>query len=132
MKGKLSVFVVIILFIGAIFLLYKFAIIRTVYYEIGGIKIPSRYNMLTGSVKPITNYKGKPGLGTVEASKANKMGLSDEEVVIAKLRWAIFEQWVSRHPEYKGWQKSPIVFKMANDAFRKELEKSGKIIKVIK
>ncbi|MFA5143048.1 MAG: hypothetical protein WC522_02605 [Candidatus Omnitrophota bacterium] len=132
MKGKLSMVVVVLLFAGAVFLLYKFVIVRTVYYEIGGIKILSRYNMLTGTVKPLSNYKGKAALGTVEASKSNKMGLSDEEVAIAKLRWAIFEQWVSRRPEYKGWQKSAVIFKRANDAFRREVEKSGKIINVAK
>jgi hypothetical protein len=60
------------------------------------------------------------------------MGLSEEEVVIAKLRWAIFEQWVNKHPQYAGWQKSPLIFKKANDDFRKELEASGKIIRVVK
>ena len=88
--------------------------------------------MITGTVKPITNYKGKANLRTVEASKANKIGLTDEEVVIAKLRWAIFEQWVNARPQYKGWQKSALIFKKANDDFRKELETSGKIIKVAK
>ena len=127
---KLRSVVVFILFIGVIFLLYKFVCVRTVYYEIGGIKIPSKYNIITGSVKPITNYKGKANLNTVEARKANKMGLTEEEVVIAKLRWAIFEQWVSTHPQYRGWQKSAIIFKKANDDFQRELEASGKIIRV--
>ena len=129
---KLKSVVVFLLFVGAIFLLYKFVCVRTVYYEIGGIKIPSRYNIITGSVKPITNYKGKANLNTVEARKANKMGLTEEEVVIAKLRWAIFEEWVKGKPQYRGWQKSAIVFKKANDDFRRELEASGKIIKVVK
>lgn len=124
--------VIILLFVAAAFVLYKFVLVRTVYYEIGGIKIPSRYNMLTGSVKPITNYKGKANLKTVETSKANKMGLTEEEVIIAKLRWEIFEEWVKIHPQYRGWQKSPIIFKKANDDFRKELESSGKIIKVVR
>ena len=110
MTGKFKMVVVVLLFIAAIFLLYKFVILRTVYYEIGGIKIPSKYNMLTGTVKPITNYKGKANLRTVEASKANKIGLTEEEVVIAKLRWAIFEQWANARPQYKGWQKSAIIY----------------------
>ena len=129
---KFKSLVIFLLFIGAIFLLYKFVCVRTVYYEIGGIKIPSRYNIITGSVKPITNYKGKANLNTVEARKTNKMGLTEEEVLIAKLRWAIFEEWVKTKPQYRGWQKSAIVFKKANDDFRKELEESGKIIKVAK
>jgi len=129
---KLKALLVVLLFAGAIFLIYKFVLVRTVYYEIGGIKIPSRYNVLTGSVKPISNYKGRPNLNTVEASKANKIGLTDEEVVIAKLRWAIFEEWVKARPQYRGWQKSAVIFKKANDDFRRELEASGKIIKVAK
>ncbi len=132
MTSRFKTIIAVLLFAGAIFLLYKFICIRTVYYEIGGIKIPSRYNIITGSVKPISNYKGKANLNTVEARKANKMGLTEEEVIIAKLRWAIFEQWVNTHPQYRGWQKSPILFKKANDDFRRELETSGKIIKVVK
>ncbi len=132
MAKRLKAIFIILLCAGAIYLFYKFVIIRTVYYEIGGIKIPSKYNMLTGTVKPISDYKGKPGLSTVAARKTNKMGLTDEEVVIARLRWAIFEQWVSSRAQYKGWQKSPILFKKANDDFRREIEASGKIIKVVK
>ena len=132
MSDKLRTIFIILLCAGAIFLFYKFVIIRTVYYEIGGIKIPSKYNMITGTVKPISNYNGKAKLGTVEARKANKMGLSEEEVAIARLRWEIFEEWVKARPQYKGWQKSPAIFKKANDDFRRDLESSGKIIKVVK
>ena len=132
MKNKFRAVVIVLIFAGAIFLLYKFVLVRTVYYEIGGIKIPSRYNILTGTVKPISDYKGKANLRTVEARKANKIGLTEEEVTIAKLRWEIFEEWVKAHPQYKGWQKSPAIFKKANDDFRRELENSGKIIKVVK
>ncbi len=129
---KLKSFAIFLLAAGALFLLYKFIFVRTVYYEIGGIKIPSKYNIITGSVKPISNYKGKPDLSTVEARKANKMGLTEEEVVIAKLRWAIFEQWAKTKPQYKGWQKSAIIFKKANDDFRNELEATGQRIKIIR
>ena len=132
MGKKIKAVIIILLVAGAAFLLYRLAFIRTVYYEIGGIKIPSKYNILTGTVKPLSNYKGKANLRTVEASKANKMGLTDEEVTIAKLRWAIFEQWVNSRPQYKGWQKSAVIFKKANDDFRKETEASGKIIQVAK
>ena len=130
--SKIKAFIIILLVAGAAFLLFKLVFIRTVYYEIGGIKIPSKYNMLTGTVRPISNYKGKSKLRTVETNKASKMGLTEEEVVIAKLRWAIFEQWVNARPQYKGWQKSAVIFKKANDDFRKETEASGKIIQVVR
>ena len=130
MGKKIKAFIIVLLVAGAAFLLFKLVFILTVYYEIGGIKIPSKYNILTGTVKPLSNYKGKANLHTVEASKTNKMGLTEEEVVIAKLRWAIFEQWVNSRPQYRGWQKSAIIFKKANDDFRKETEASGKIIQV--
>ena len=132
MTTKLKAIIVIILLAGAALLSYRLIFIRTVYYEIGGIKIPSKYDMLTGTVKPLSNYKGKGNLRTVEAKKANKMGLTEEEVVIAKLRWSIFEEWVNARPQYKGWQKSAAIFKKANDDFRRDLEGSGKIIKVAK
>ena len=132
MGKKIKAFIIVLLVAGAAFLLFKLVFILTVYYEIGGIKIPSKYNILTGTVKPLSNYKGKANLHTVEANKANKMGLTEEEVVIAKLRWAIFEQWVNARPQYRGWQKSAALFKKANDDFRKETESSGKIIQVAK
>ena len=75
--AKIKAIIIVILVAGAAFLLFKLVFIRTVYYEIGGIKIPSKYNMLTGTVKPLSNYKGKANLHTVEASKANKMGLTE-------------------------------------------------------
>ena len=94
--------VISILAIVVLVLIFKALFIKTVYYEIGGIKIPSKYNILTGTVKPLSDYKGKANLHTVEANKSNKMGLTEEEVVIAKLRWAIFEQWVNARPQYRG------------------------------
>ena len=132
MGKKIKAIIIVLLVAGAAFLLYRLVFIRTVYYEIGGIKIPSKYNILTGTVRPLSNYKGKANLRTVETSKTSKMGLTEEEVVIAKLRWAIFEQWVNSRPQYKGWQKSATLFKKANDDFRKETEASGKIIQVAK
>ena len=109
------------MFAGLVFL-YKIAFIRTVDYEIAGVKIPSKYNILTGTVKPISNYTGKTNLKTVTTQKSNKIGLSEEQVVIAKLRWAIFEQWADAHPEYKGWRNNSDIFKKANDGFRKEFK----------
>lgn len=121
MKSKLKAAFIFLLISLLGFLVYKFILVRTVNYEIGGIKIPSQYNILTGTVKPITNYKGRTDLKTVEARKSNKIGLTEGQVVIANLRWAVFEEWASSHPEYKGWQKDAQIFKRANDAFRKEL-----------
>lgn len=104
--------------IAGLYFIYKFVFIRTVDYEIAGIKIPSKYNILTGSIKPIADYRGKAHLPTITDSKSNKIGLSEEQVVIAKLRWAIFEQWADSHPEYKGWRENPAIFKKANDDFK--------------
>ena len=103
--------------------LYRVIFIRTVNYEIAGVKIPSRYNILTGSVRPILNYHGKAIKRTVEDRNANKIGLSDEEVVAAQIRWAVFEEWANSHREYKGWETNAVTFKKAYDAFRKELKK---------
>ncbi len=132
MTGKFKAIIVLTLLACAAFFILKFICIRTVYYEIGGIKIPSRYNIITGTARPISDYKGKANLKTVETSKTNKMGLTEEEVTIAKLRWAIFEQWVAGRPQYKGWQKSPVIFKRANDEFRRELNATGQSIKVVR
>lgn len=111
--------IVTIIAIFALFFLYKFLFIRTVYYEIGGIKIPSRYNFITGTAKPIINYRGKTNLRTVETKKTNKIGLTRDEVIIAQMNWALFEEWVGMHKEYKGWQDNSEIFKKANEEFRK-------------
>jgi len=120
-NNKLKIAVILIAAVAGAYLLYRFVFIRTVNYEIAGIKIPSKYNILTGTVKPIANYRGKTRLRTVRDSKANKIGLSEEQVVIAKLRWAIFEQWADSYPEYKGWRENPAIFKKANDNFKKQI-----------
>lgn len=119
MVKKLKVALIAIVVIGAIIFLFRIAFIRTVDYEIAGIKIPSKYNILTGTVKPIADYKGNKKLKTVETTKSNKLGLSEEQVVIAKLRWAIFEQWADSRNEYKGWRDNPAVFKKANEDFKR-------------
>lgn len=111
---------VVVLF--GLLIIYKLAFIRTVNYQIAGIVIPSKYNVLTGNVKPILDYKGKTNLKIVQSQKSNKVGLSEEQVVIAKLRWAIFEQWANSRPEYKGWQNDAKIFKKANDDFRKQIK----------
>ncbi len=122
MNKNLRTAIILIAAIAGIYIIFKFVFIRTVDYEIAGIKIPSKYNILTGTIKPIANYKGKKLLRTVRDSKANKIGLSDEQVVIAKLRWAIFEQWADSRPEYQGWRENQVIFKKANDDFKKQIK----------
>lgn len=129
-KIKMALLTVIAVILG--FVLYRVAFIRTVYYEIGGIKIPSKYNALTGSVKPIADYKGKPIRLTVPDRKSENIGLSKEQVAMAQFRWSIFEQWANARPQYKGWQDSPDIFKKANDAFRKDIEAHGPRFKIVK
>jgi len=97
---------------------YKSLFIRTVNYEIAGVKIPSKYNMLTGNVTPINNYKGKANLPSMQPSIKGNVGLSSEQAEAAKLRWALFEEWVSQMPEYKDWQSSPETFKKAMADFK--------------
>lgn len=132
MNKNLRFVLITIIAIIALFFIYKAAFIRTVYYEIGGIKIPSKYNILTGTVKPITNYRGKALKKTVQDTKMSKVGLSEEQVVLAQFRWALFEEWANSHPEYKGWQNNAATFKEANDAFKKEIEARGTKFKVVK
>ena len=98
---------------------YKSVFIRTVNYEIAGMKIPSKYNMLTGKVVPIKNYRGKADLPTMQPSIKGNLGLSEEQADAAKLRWALFEEWVSQMPQYKDWQSNPETFKKAMADFRK-------------
>ena len=122
MNDKLKIAVILIAAIAGAYIFYRFVFIRTVDYEIAGIKIPSKYNILTGSIKPIANYKGKARLRTVQDNKSNKIGLSEEQVVVAKLRWAIFEQWADSYPKYKGWRENSAVFKKANDDFKIQIK----------
>lgn len=98
---------------------YKSIFIRTVNYEIAGIKIPSKYNMLTGVVTPIKNYKGKSNLPSLHPSIKSNLGLSAEQADAARLRWALFEEWVSQMPQYKDWQSNPESFRKAMADFRK-------------
>lgn len=119
-KTKLALMVVIL--IAAVFFGYRLFAIRVVNYEIAGIKIPSRYNILTGTIRPIVNYNKKTDLPTVERLDTGKLGLSQEQVVIAKLQWAIFEEWANMKAEYKGWQDDPETFKKTREAFKKALE----------
>jgi hypothetical protein len=117
------------------FFLYKLVFIRTVNYEIGGIKIPSKYNLLTGSVKPIKDYKGKEIKRTVENNKQvqpKNVGLSSDAVISAQVRWAVFEQWVKDRPQYKGWDTDKDIFAKAQSDFLKEMESSGRKVTIIR
>ena len=98
---------------------YKSIFIRTVNYEIAGVKIPSKYNMLTGRVTPIQNYKGKANLPSMQPIIKGNLGLSAEQAEAAKLRWALFEEWVTQMPQYKDWQSNQETFKQAMADFRK-------------
>jgi hypothetical protein len=114
--------------------LYKLVFIRTVSYEIGGIKIPSKYNLLTGSVKPIKDYKGKEIKRVVEDKQAEpkKIGLSPDAVISAQVRWAVFEQWVKDRPQYKGWDTDKEIFAKAQGDFLKEMESSGRKVTIVR
>lgn len=123
MNKKWKITLITVVSVLAIFFLYKLLFIRTVNYEIAGVNIPSKYNTLTGTVKPISNYKGKPNLPALQSGvSGRKIGLNDEEVAIARLNWAIFEEWANSNPAYKDWQSNPETFKKANDAFRKQFQ----------
>lgn len=127
---KMSLLSVVV--IAAMIFAYRIVFIRTVNYEIGGIKIPSRYNVLTGKVTPLINYKGADIKKTVADNRVDKVGMSGEEVTLAQFRWAMFEQWVKARPKYKGWESDPEIFKAANEAFRKEMDASGQRVSIIK
>lgn len=98
---------------------YKSVFVRTVNYEIAGMKIPSKYNMLTGKVVPIKDYKGKADLPTMQPIIRGNLGLPEEQAEAAKLRWALFEEWVGQMPQYKDWQSNPETFRKAMADFRK-------------
>lgn len=122
---KISVLTVVIIL--ALVFISKLLFIRVINYEIAGISIPSRYNIITGKVTPLVNYKGRAIKATIQARQANKLGLTDEQVALAQLKWALFEQWANARSEYKGWDKNPDIFKKANDEFKKLVRSSGGI-----
>ncbi len=128
LKIGLAAFIVVV----ALFLLYRLFFIRVVNYEIAGIKIPSAYNALTGSVKPLIDYRGKGITKTVEDRQADKLGLSEEQVIVAQLRWAVFEEWAGSYPEYKGWESNGEIFKKADDDFKKYMKEHGARLKVVR
>jgi len=128
MLKKLHIILIILVIAVLVFGAYRVTFIRVVNYEIAGIKIPSEYNMLTGSVKPIINYRGKSDLPPLEPRKSDKMGLSGEQVTVAQIHWAVFEQWLKAHPEYKDWETNPDTFKKANDHFKNEMSERSKMV----
>jgi len=118
----LKISVITILLLLFFVLAYKLLFIRVVNYEIAGIKIPSRYDIITGRATPLVNYRGKSIRATVHSRQYNKLGLTDEQVAMAQLKWALFEQWANARSEYKGWDKDTEVFKKADEEFKKELK----------
>lgn len=131
MNKKIKTILISIAILAALYFAYRLMFIRVVNYEIGGIKIPSEYSMLTGRIKPLLNYTGRVELPTLEDNKSNRIGLSQEQVLMARVRWAVFEEWANSRPEYKGWRDNADIFKKANDDFKKELEKSGPKVKIL-
>ena len=117
---KILIPILVLSVVIAFFLVsYKSLFIRTVNYEIAGVQIPSKYNMLTGKVTPIKNYKGRSKLPTMQPSIKGNLGLSEEQAETAKLRWALFEEWASQMPQYSDWQSNPQTFRKAMGDFKK-------------
>ena len=119
MKRILVPVIIIIAVVALIVTSYKSIFTRVVNYEIAGMQIPSKYNMLTGKVTPIKNYKGKANLPSMQPVIKGNLGLSAEQAEVAKLRWALFEEWVTQMPQYKDWQSNRETFKQAMADFRK-------------
>jgi len=111
--------VIIIAAVALIMTSYRSIFIRTVNYEIAGIQIPSKYDMLTGKVTPIRNYRGKANLPSMQPVIKGNLGLPAAQAEAAKLRWALFEEWVTQMPQYKDWQSNQDTFKRAMSDFRK-------------
>jgi hypothetical protein len=111
--------IIIIAVIALIAVSYKSIFTRVVNYEIAGIQIPSKYDILTGLVTPIKNYKGKADLPSMQPIIKGNLGLPTEQADAAKLRWALFEEWVTQMPQYKDWQSNKDTFKQAMADFRK-------------
>ena len=117
-----KIFIPAVIIIAAVALIvtsYKSIFTRVVNYEIVGIKIPSKYNILTGKVTPIQNYRGRADLPSMQPSIKGNLGLSAEQADAAKLRWALFEEWAGQMDQYKDWQSNPETFRKAMANFRK-------------
>lgn len=130
MNKLIKATIITVAVIIALALFYRLLCIRVVNYEIAGIKIPSRYNIITGKAAPLVNYRGKAIRTTVRSRKSNKLGLSEDQVALAQFKWALFEQWANARREYKGWDKDPEIFKKANNEFRRQLKTAGNMVTV--
>ena len=119
MKRILIPGIIIIAVVALIATSYKSIFTRVVNYEIAGIQIPSKYNILTSLVTPIQNYRGRANLPSMQPIIKGNLGLSAEQADAAKLRWALFEEWVTQMPQYKDWQSNQETFKQAMADFRK-------------
>lgn len=115
---------------GAAFFLGRMAFIRNVNYEIAGVSVPAKHNLLTGSITPVSDHEGKGTLPTLRPGTVN-IGLTDGETAAAKIRWAVFERWASSKEEFAGWESNPDIFRKANEDFRKEMQKRGPRITVM-
>ncbi len=118
MKKIVIMAAVAVFIVFSLVMSYKALFLRTVNYEIAGVTIPSKYNILTGKVVPIKNYKGKTNLPVMQPSIKGNLGLSEEQAQSAKLRWALFEEWVMQMPQYGDWQSNPETFKKAMADFK--------------
>jgi hypothetical protein len=110
-------------------IIYRVLFIRTVNYNIAGIDVPAKYDILTHKAVPITNYNGKPIKRTVVDNNTNKIGFDSSGITAAHFRWQLFTGWVNSHPEYKGWESDPEIFKRANEDFRKNVQVDVKVLK---
>ena len=119
MKKFMAPALVLLALIMLLVVSYRSLFTRTVNYEIAGMHIPSKYNMLTGKVTPIQNYRGKANLPSMQPVIKGNLGLPAEQAEAAKLRWALFEEWVTQMPQYKDWQSNQDTFKQAMADFRK-------------
>ena len=120
---KLKALLITALAIILLIFVYKILFVRTVNYEIAGLKIPSEYSVITGKIRPIQNYRGRTDLPVLEPRLAKSIGLSEDQVTIARFRWAVFEQWVKGHSEYKGWNTDKDMLEKARAAFKADMSK---------
>ena len=127
-KNRKRIIIAIVALIG-IFFIYRALFIKTVNYNIGGVVIPAKYNVLTGKATPIADYKGKGIKKTVVDQKSDKIGLDKGDVTAAQFRWALFEEWARSQPQYKGWESDPEIFKKANEDFKNKIVSNVQVIK---
>ena len=129
MKIIINIFIAIAV-IAVLFALYYTLCIRVVNYDIGGVKIPSRYNIISGKAMPIKDYKGTANLPTVESQKTGLAGLSEAQASGAQIRWAFFTEWGKTKPEYNGWESDPALFAKAQEDFKNNIESRTKVVVV--